>query len=107
MRRFGILLAAMAVALAVSIGVASGSGHSVTARNYHFTAKTITVHKGDKVTWTSAQGKHSVTLANGSLNKVIKKGQSASKRFQHTGTFRYYCRFHKDLGMRGKVVVEG
>jgi plastocyanin len=107
MRRVGILLAAITVALAVSIGAASGSGHSVTASNYHFTAKTITVHKGDKVTWTSVGGKHSVTFTNGSLNHVIKKGHSTSKKFQQTGTFHYYCRFHRDLGMKGKVVVQG
>jgi plastocyanin len=105
MRRLGILLAAMAIALGVVVGNAGGSGESVKAKNFKFVSKTITVHKGDKVTWTSIGGKHSVTFANGSLNKVIKKGQSASKRFQHAGTFRYYCRFHKALGMRGKVVV--
>jgi plastocyanin len=107
MRKLAILLTAtMAVVLGLAVGSASGERETVKAKNYEFDSKTVTVQKGDKVTWKSTQGKHSVTLNNGAFNKVIRNGDSVSRKFGQRGTFRYYCRFHKDLGMRGKVIVQ-
>ncbi len=105
MRKVSILAATTMLALGLAVGSASGERETVKAKNYEFDSKTVTVQKGDKVTWKSIQGKHSVTLKNGSFNKVIHKGDSVSRKFGHRGTFRYYCRFHKSLGMTGKVVV--
>ena len=105
MRKVSILLMTTILGLGLAVGSASGGGRSVTAENYDFDAKTITIQKGDKVTWTSIQGRHSVTLKNGTFNKVISNGNSVSRKFKQSGTFRYYCRFHKDMGMRGKVIV--
>jgi plastocyanin len=106
MRKLSILLFTLLLALGLAVGSANGGARTVKAKNYAFKAKSITIQKGDKVTWKSIQGKHSVTLKNGSFNKVIRNGEGVSLKFNHRGTFRYYCRFHKSLGMRGKVVVQ-
>src|SRR5512132_2817011 len=106
MRKVAIPMVTAALALALAAGSASGNGETVKAKNFHFDAKTITVHNGDKVTWKSIEGKHTVTLKNGAFDKVIGNGDSVSRKFKHRGTFRYFCRFHKALGMRGKVIVK-
>jgi plastocyanin len=106
MRKLSILLVMTVLALGLAVGSASGGGRTVKANNYSFKAKTVTIQKGDKVTWDDVQGKHTVTLKNGSFDKVLHKGDSVSLKFNHRGTFRYVCRFHKSLGMRGKVVVK-
>lgn len=106
MRKVSILATTTVLALGLAVGSASGERETVKAKNYEFDSKTVTVQKGDKVTWKSTQGKHSVTLNNGTFNKVISNGETVSRKFKHRGTFRYYCRFHKSFGMRGKVIVE-
>jgi plastocyanin len=106
MRKALILLTTTMLALGLAVGSASGGGKTVKAENFDFEAKAVTIQKGDKVTWQNDQGRHSVTLKNGTFDKVISGDQTVSKKFKHSGTFRYYCRFHKSLGMRGKVVVE-
>jgi plastocyanin len=106
MRKVLILLAATMLALGLAVGSASGGGRTVKAENFDFKPKTVTIAKGDKVTWKNVEGRHSVTLKNGTFDKVISGDETVSRKFKHSGTFRYYCRFHKALGMRGKVVVE-
>ena len=105
MRKVLILTTTM-VAVGLAVGYASGSGRTVKADNFDFEPKKVTIEEGDKVTWRNVEGKHSVTLKNGTFDKVITGDQTVSKKFKHSGTFRYYCRFHKGLGMRGKVVVQ-
>jgi plastocyanin len=64
--------------------------------------RTITIQKGQKVTWKRVKGRHTVTLKNGSFDKVLSRGHpSRALRFTKRGTFRYYCRFHRSLGMKG------
>jgi plastocyanin len=106
MRKVLILLTMSMLALGLAVGSASGGGRSVKAENFDFDAKTVTVQKGDKVTWKNVEGRHTVTLKNGTFDKVISGDQTVSRKFKHSGTFRYYCRFHKSQGMRGKVIVE-
>jgi plastocyanin len=93
-------------AFALTVGVASAA-NDVSASNYNFKPKTITIQKGQSVTWNRVNGRHTVTLKNGSFDKVLSKSHpTRSHTFRKTGTFRYYCRFHRSLGMKGKVVVD-
>jgi plastocyanin len=105
MWRIGAVL--LIVSLAVATSVASAGGSRVKASNFSFKPGTITIQKGQKVTWKRVNGHHTVTLKNGSFDKVLSKSHpSRSLRFRKRGTFRYYCRFHRSLGMKGKVVVQ-
>jgi plastocyanin len=106
MRRFLVLLTATTIALGLAVGSALGGGETVKAKNFKFAAKKVTIQKGDKVTWKNVEGRHTVTFRNGSFDKALSGSKRVSKKFNRTGTFRYYCRPHKSLGMKGKVVVE-
>jgi plastocyanin len=101
-------MATLAVALAFTTGVASaGGGNRVRAVNFAFKPHTITIQKGQRVTWKRAAGRHTVTFKKGSFDKTLSRNhRRVSRRFHHRGTFRYFCRFHRSLGMTGKVVVK-
>jgi len=104
MRIIGIVT--VVAALALGVGVANGAGGSVNASNYSFKPKTITITKGSKVTWHWVNGSHTVTFVKGTYNKTLNRANPTRSRvFRNAGTFKYYCRFHRSLGMTGKVVV--
>jgi plastocyanin len=95
------------VILALATSVASAGGaNRVNAVNYSFHPRTITVQKGNAVTWRRVEGHHTVTFNTGSFDKSLnKRHPKRSRTFRRRGTFRYFCRFHRSLGMKGKVVV--
>ena len=104
-RRMGAIT--VVAALALGVGVAQAGGAKVSASNYSFKPKTLTIQKGQKVTWKWVNGRHTVTFKQGSFDKTLSKGHPrASRTFKKAGTFKYVCRFHTALGMRGKVVVQ-
>lgn len=105
MRRLLLFGVATTVAVALAVGQASGGGNTVKAVNFDFKPKRIAVEKGEKVTWKNAEGKHTVTAKMGKFDKVIKGDERVSHTFKKEGTWRYICRFHVDLGMKGKVIV--
>lgn len=93
-------------ATALAVGAASAGGAHVRASNFRFRPATITIQAGHAVRWKWVQGRHTVTFKNGSFDKVLSRSHPRrSRRFNERGTFRYYCRFHRSLGMKGKVVV--
>ena len=98
------------VAAVAALGIvavpATGAGTTVRAKNFKFVAKTVTIPKGGKVTWKNVNGTHTVTFKTLAFNKTLSGSKSVSKTFNHKGTFRYFCRFHKSFGMRGKVIVQ-
>ena len=105
MRRVGVIT--LTATLALGVGVAQAGGGTVNASNFSFKPKTITIQKGQKVTWKRVNGRHTVTFVKGSYDKTLNKSHPArSRTFKRIGTFKYYCRFHRALGMRGKVVVK-
>ena len=106
MKRALAVATATTLALGLLVADASGGGPTIRAVNFDFKPQTVTIQKGDKVTWKGVQGRHTVTLKNGSFDKVISVDERVSKTFRRNGTFRYICRFHKLQGMRGKVIVE-
>ena len=72
--------------------------------NFAFDPSTITVNKGDTVTWTNYdQAPHTVTGA-GIESGTMQKGSTFSFTFKETGTFDYICSIHPP--MKGQVVVK-
>jgi len=105
MRRTGAVT--LAATLVLGVGVAQAGGGTVNASNFDFKPKTITIQKGQKVTWKRVNGRHTVTFVKGSYDKTLNKANpTRSRTFKKLGTFKYYCRFHRSLGMKGKVVVK-
>ena len=104
-RRIGVVT--LVAVAALGIGVASAGGARVKASNFKFQPRTITIQRGQAVTWKWVQGRHTVTFKTGSFDKVLSSSHPRrSRQFGRRGTFRYYCRFHRSLGMTGKVVVQ-
>lgn len=103
-QRVGVI--ALVASAALAIGVTSAGGSRVKASDFKFRPGTITVQRGQTVTWKQVQGRHTVTFKKGSFDKVLSGSHpSVSRRFNTRGTYRYYCRFHRSLGMTGKVIV--
>jgi plastocyanin len=97
---------ALVAAAALAIGASSAGGSRVKASDFKFRPATITIQRGQTVTWKQVQGRHTVTFKKDSFDKVLSGSHpSISRRFMQRGTYRYYCRFHRRLGMTGKVVV--
>ena len=105
MRRVGLVT--VVATLALGVGVAQAGGGTVKASNYKFAPKTLTITKGSKVTWKWVNGSHTVTFVKGSFNKSLNSAsRSVSRTFKNPGTYKYYCSFHKTLGMTGKIIVQ-
>lgn len=105
-RLWRIGAAVLIVSLSVGAQAATAGRSRVKASNFDFKPGTIRIQKGQKVTWKLLEGRHTVTLKNGSFDKVLSNAHPRrSLRFTKRGTVRYYCRFHRSLGMKGKVVV--
>lgn len=105
----GAALAA-ASASALPVGLAQGgahasSGHTVVLKNLHFNPATLSIRRGDTVTWLWRDGstQHNVT-GSGFKSRTMSHG-SFTVRFTRRGTFSYHCTIHVSLGMRGKIVV--
>jgi plastocyanin len=98
------LVAGAALAL-IGTPASAGSGPTVTADNYSFSPKTVTISAGQRVKWNDTKGTHTVTFRHSSYDKTISKGDTVSRKFKHPGTYKYVCTFHIQQGMKGKVIV--
>jgi plastocyanin len=105
MRRLSQLSAAAIVGLLIAAWPASAGGPTVKAVNFDFGPKRVSVTPGDSVTWKNVEGRHTVTAKKGNFDQVISGDERVSRKFKKPGTWRYICRFHVDLGMKGTVVV--
>ena len=80
--------------------------------SYSFHPTTQTIGRGDAVKWRNKQGlQHDVKsdLAGYFTSPGGKGGlgedETYTRTFKQAGTFGYICRFHRDEGMRGTIVV--
>lgn len=97
--------AAIAIPGAALGGARAARGHTVVLQNFRFHPPSLSINRGDTVTWlwrdkgishnVTGSGFKSRTMANGSF----------TMRFSRRGTFNYRCTIHVSLGMRGKIVV--
>ena len=104
-------LSAVAVAASLATVVAvvpaqAGSSKTVSVKNNAFSPGSVSIRKGEKVTWKWTQGgvPHNVTPASGSGSATSsKKGFTYSKTFSKAGTFKYVCTIHSSMKVTVKV----
>src|SRR3954468_13781929 len=101
LRKLSAAVAAVSLATAVAVVPthAGYGGKTVSVKNNSFSPTTVSVKKGDKVTWKWTQGgvPHNVTPAGGKPGSATssKKGFTFTKTFATAGTFQYICTIHK------------
>jgi amicyanin len=87
--------------------IPSTKTYNISIANFAFNSKTLTINKGDTITWTNNDSvPHQVkgdTLTSLS-GPVITNGQSYSYTFNNIGTFAYHCNIHPS--MLGSVTVQ-
>ncbi len=99
----GVSIAALIPTVALG-GASAAATHTVTLRELRFHPGTLTIHRGDSVTWVwRDQVEHNVTF-HGFHSRTQVHG-SYTVRFNHRGTFNYECTIHVSEGMVGKIVV--
>jgi plastocyanin len=99
----GLTLAATSPAAAVTI---KGSGSQ-------WSPARVDIDRGDRVRWRAVSGTHTVRAYGGNwtFSERIAAGESVSRRFRRTGTYRFFCSIHGNVsggtctGMCGRVRV--
>lgn len=112
MRALGTLVTVVA-GLAILAPSAAAADASVSTTSYStFSPPTVTIDPGNTVTWRNTSGgMHNVHFEDNSFVEPSSPSfasWTAMRRFDQTGTFRYYCEQHGGpggVGMSGKVVV--
>lgn len=77
-------------------------------QGYHFKPDKITIEPGTTVEWINT-GKiaHTVTDDHDAWDSgSLKPGEKFSRRFDDSGTFKYYCIPHREAQMTGTIIVK-
>jgi plastocyanin len=95
-------LAFAAVALVwVSSAPAGAAGHHVEMEGYAYSPRSLTVQRGDSVTWMNHdEAPHDSKTTSGPASfhsPLLNKGESWSHTFNTAGTYSYYCTVHPDM----------
>ncbi|HEX6976731.1 MAG TPA: cupredoxin family copper-binding protein [Patescibacteria group bacterium] len=80
--------------------------NTVDIKNFSFSISTLTVKKGDTVTWTNSDSSvHTATADDGTFDTgSINPGSSQTVTFTKSGTYTYHCSVHPM--MKGTIVVQ-
>lgn len=80
--------------------------HSVLIENFAYGPKTITIKRGDRVTFTNRDSMgHTATADDGSFDTgMIEQGQSKTITFAHPGSYSYHCTPHPN--MKATIIVQ-
>jgi plastocyanin len=100
-----LLLAAL-TGFALAVVPALAADHTVTASDFQFTPKDVTVAPGDTVHWTGG-GIHTVHFDDQAQGTPVTA--SPTRKFDAAGTYLYYCDPHGGpggQGMSGRVIVK-
>lgn len=87
----------------VEVGTrANGGGYGFGPAAVKVTTGTTVVWK-----WVGAGGRHNVVAESGAFQSeyATKKGHTFKHTFEETGTYKYYCKPHLGMGMKGAVRV--
>ncbi len=95
----------------VSSGGSTGGASvlTVTQANYQFSPAKFTVHQGDTITVsdTNPSTPHTFTIDGTDIDVSNTPQQSQDVTVDlKPGTYTFYCRFHRSLGMQGTLVVK-
>jgi plastocyanin len=96
--------AAAVPALASGAGAQASSSHTVIIKNLAFNPKSLSIRRGDSVSWKWEDGStpHNVTSTGFGHSKTQTSG-TFTVRFSRSGTFSYRCTIHPF--MTAKIVV--
>ncbi|MFA5872074.1 MAG: cupredoxin family copper-binding protein [Parcubacteria group bacterium] len=85
---------------------AQNTAAAVTIQNFTFSPASLTIKKGETVTWTNEDSvPHQIASDSGAFQgNSMGKGQSYSFTFNTTGEFDYHCAIHPS--MKGKIIVQ-
>jgi len=101
-----VVTAALGAVPAGALGGAhAASTHTVSLSGFSFHPSTLTIKRGDSVTWSwhIPKSEHNVTFH--SVHSRTGASGSLTVRFPHAGAFSYICTVHVNKGMKGKVIV--
>jgi plastocyanin len=101
-----LLLAGLVVALlAVAATQALAATRSIRVGNNFFGPRTVTIHRGARLTWRFHGSLHNVTVRRGPQH--FRSGNRSHGKFSHRftrrGTYRIVCTIHPGMRMTVKV----
>jgi plastocyanin len=73
-----------------------------------FKPKKVEIDVGDRVRWVNKEGTHSIVMKEGrqEVDSIISGDASVvSDEFKDPGKHKFFCRIHRSLDMKGKVIV--
>ena len=81
------------------------AGPTVEIKDFAFSQTTITIKKGETITWVNKDvAGHSATADDKSFDTgVLAQGEEGAVTFENTGTFSYHCTPHPN--MKANVIV--
>lgn len=89
---------------AQSAGRSAGQAHTVIIEGMRFTPATLTVRRGDRITWINKDPfPHTVTAAGKFDSHQIAPDRSWTYVARKAGEYDYVCTLH--VGMKGRVLV--
>jgi plastocyanin len=112
-RRRALVLIASAVIAAPTAALATGGhaagstagSHTVVLQNLRFHPSTLTIKRGESVTWVWRDGDTPHNVTGPGFHSRTQSHGSFTVRFTHAGTFNYRCTIHAAEGMLGKIIV--
>jgi plastocyanin len=100
--------AALALLLAAAPSAPAADQNVTATAGSTFSPKTVTVNRGESVTWTNGGGFHNVHFDDDTFIEppnVSLPPWTVSHAFDQVGSFTYYCDAHRFVGMTGTVNV--
>ena len=101
---------ALIVAIAMQFGAggrAFAATTNVVVSSFTFSPSAVTIHVGDSVKWSGLSTIHNVqTDTDPFCGSPPVSGGTCTHTFNQAGTFNYYCRPHRSIGMVGTVTVQ-
>lgn len=81
---------------------------TVQMKGMRFQPSTVEIPVGGTVRWVNeTKNMHDVVAEDGSFkSSSIGQGGVYVYRFDKPGTYKYYCRPHKSMGMKGTIIVK-
>lgn len=83
---------------------AGNENNRVTIKDFKFDPATITINKGETVTWTNEDDADHTATGKSFDSGNMSKGKTFEFTFNEAGTFDYVCSYHSN--MKGQVVVK-
>ncbi len=80
--------------------------YDIEIKNFAFSPSSLTIKKGDSVTWTNMDGMpHTATADNRAFDsRTLNNGKSFTFTFNDAGDYSYICSIHPS--MKAKIIVE-